>query len=155
MVGPLGRPHTATLIAIAMAVGQMVGMYWKYHHRRARPAQVFPPLMPVILTPAHPSYPSNHSFQAHLIALVLNSVFEGRVAQAMHPQLFAMAARIAKGREIAGVHFPSDTDAGKFLAEEIFPILNKVPSFEKIQKAAKKEWAGMDVGPHPTHVAAG
>jgi hypothetical protein len=147
MVGTLGRPNTATLIAIGMAVGQMVGMYWKREFRRPRPVQVFPPLMPIILTPAHPSYPSNHSFQSHLIAHAVNSVFDGDAADAMHPQLFAMAARIAKGREIAGVHFPSDSDAGKHLAQDVFGLLNQVDSFRNVRNAAKAEWLQLKVGP--------
>jgi hypothetical protein len=155
MVGPLGRPNTATLIAIGIAIGQMVGMYWKREHNRARPVQVFPALMPAIMTPAHASYPSNHSFQSHLIARALAAMFEGEVADAMHQQLFVMATRIAQNREIAGVHFPSDSEVGKRLAEGVFGILEEVNSFKEICAAAKREeWSGIGVGWRPQYVGA-
>jgi acid phosphatase (class A) len=143
MVGPLGRRNTATLIAIGITVGQMVGMYWKHKYGRARPIQVFPPLMPTILTPAHASYPNNHSFQSHLIALAVGSIFEGEMATAMRAPLTAMANRIGQNREVAGVHFQSDTDAGKILAAKVFAVLGNLESFKKVRNEARKEWAGI------------
>ena len=106
--------------------------------------------MPAILTPAHPSYPSNHSFQSHLIAHILGSLFEGYVADTMKAQLFALAARVSKNREIAGVHFSSDTRAGMDLAEQTFALLDEMPGFREIRNAAKEEgWAILGVGPRP------
>ena len=143
MVGPLGRRHTATLIAIGITVGQMVGMYWKHKYARARPVQVFPALMPTILTPAHASYPNNHSFQSHLVALAVGSIFEGDMATAMRAPLIAMANRIGQNREVAGVHFQSDTDAGKILAAKVFALLGGLDSFIAVRNEARKEWAGI------------
>jgi membrane-associated phospholipid phosphatase len=149
MVGPVGRPYTATLIAVGMAVGQMVGMHWKHHFKRARPVQFFPAVMPVILTPPHPSFPNNHSFQSHLIAHTVQAAFKEPVAGAMRVQLMALADRIGVNREIAGVHFPTDTDAGKQLAKDIFPLLAGLSSFREVCEAAKAEWPGLGVGPQP------
>ena len=140
LTGPQTRPHTTTIMAVAMAVGHMVGMYWKDHYKIARPVQLFPALNPLITTPGHPTYPSNHSLQAHLIAHALGSVFSASAKLAMAVQLFAMAARIAENREIAGVHFPDDSDAGEELASDIFPLLDAVPSFVALQDLAKEEW---------------
>jgi acid phosphatase (class A) len=155
MVGLHGRPNTSTVIEIAMAVGHMVGMYWKFHFKRARPVQVFPALMPVVMTPSHPSYPSNHSFQSHLIAHALGSAFTGDAHHPMRAMLFALAARIGRNREIAGVHFPSDTDLGKKLAVEIFGHLERLPSFQAIRDGAKQEWAGLRPGVRPNYVGPG
>jgi hypothetical protein len=54
----------------------------------------------------------------------------------------ALAARIAVNREIAGVHYPSDTEAGRELARKLLPILNspQVPRFEALVTAAAAEW---------------
>ena len=127
-----GRPNTATLVAIAMAVGHLVGMFWKNEHKRARPVQFFPAVMPAIVTPAHPSYPSNHSFQSHLIAHTLTSLFGEPLQDAMRAPLFALAARIGQNREVAGVHFLSDTDAGRELSAPIFKKLQGISSFAEI-----------------------
>jgi len=141
MIGPHGRPYSTALVATAMAVGHMVGMYWKAQHRRARPVQVFPAVMPAIMTPPHPSYPSNHSFQSHLIAHCLCRLFKEPVAEAMRAPLFALAARIGENREIAGVHFPSDTDAGRDLAASIFELLQQGEPFKQLlAKAAIEGW---------------
>ena len=117
-----------------MAVGQMVGMYWKHHFQRARPVQLFPAVMPLILTPPHPSFPNNHSFQSHLIAYTVQAAFEEPVAGAMHAQLMALADRIGNNRVVAGVHFPTDTDAGKFLARAMFPLLAELEFFARSAK---------------------
>ena len=73
--------------------------------------------------------------------------------------LLALADRIARNREIAGLHFPSDSAAGEALAARIFAILNSldmptsVPQsippetaagtdrrFRRIAKDAEGEW---------------
>jgi len=155
MIGPHARPNTSTLIEIAMGIGHMVGMYWKFYFKRARPVQIFPALMPAVETPPHPSYPSNHSFQSHLIAHTLAAAFDGKTQKAMHAPLFAMAARIGRNREVAGVHFPSDTDAGKELAPKIFGLLEQLSSFQVIRDGARAEWAGIHPGIRPNYVGPG
>lgn len=155
-VGPSGRANTAALIASAVAIGHMVGMYWKDVFQRARPVQLFPALMPAIITPSHPSYPSNHSFQSYLVAHAVLSIFKGTGAAAvMKPQLFQLAARIGRNREIAGVHFPGDTSAGEALAKKIEPLMTGLRSFEKLRQAAVAEWTGLVVGEHPGNVNPG
>jgi acid phosphatase (class A) len=153
MIGA-ARPHTTTLVEVAMEVGHIVGMYWKDKYNRARPVQVFPAVMPAIPTPGHPSYPSNHSFQSHLIAHILATLFEKEdVSNAMKAPLFAMAARIGENREIAGVHFPSDTDAGARLAARAFKKIRAVESFQKLCEAARQEWQqNLEVGAQPQNV---
>jgi hypothetical protein len=65
--------------------------------------------------------------------------------------LNALAGRIARNREIAGLHYKSDSDAGAILAGEIFKILNdetKMPHepnqpsrFKAAMDRARLEWA--------------
>jgi len=64
--------------------------------------------------------------------------------------LNALAGRIARNREIAGLHYPSDSLAGRNLAQEISTILNdetrmphalSQPSrFKEAMDRAKLEW---------------
>ena len=55
--------------------------------------------------------------------------------------LDTMAWRIARNREIAGLHYPSDTDAGTRLALQVFSKLSTIPLFaDETLKNAKDEW---------------
>ena len=88
-------------------------MYFKNLYSRPRPSQLCPALLPPIEIPGHASFPSGHSTQAHLMALCMNDVFNGLPPQAtMIDDLWTLADCIARNREIAGLHYPSDTDAG-------------------------------------------
>src|SRR5258705_12112516 len=56
-----------------------------------------------------------------------------------------MAQRIARNREVLGLHFPSDSKAGMLLAEETFKILMKCKSINDpndglIAKASAEWW---------------
>jgi hypothetical protein len=52
--------------------------------------------------------------------------------------LRALANRIGRNREVAGVHYPSDTRAGQQIADEAFNkhLLN-CPTFKKVLHQAK------------------
>jgi hypothetical protein len=51
-----------------------------------------------------------------------------------------LAERIARNREVLGMHYPSDSAAGKKLAEETFPLLIQCPTVRTIVERAKAEW---------------
>jgi acid phosphatase (class A) len=144
------RPHTATLIHAGIVIGTLVGMHWKAQFKRARPAQVMPLLLPPIPTPPHPSYPSGHSLQSHLIKhLVLEAMPTAALREAMGPMLSAMARRLAENREVAGLHYRSDSEASRKLAEGLLPILRKMPGLTAVMNEAKAEWADLQPGPIP------
>ncbi|PTX52559.1 PAP2 superfamily protein [Gemmobacter caeni] len=90
----------------------------KRESSRARPTQIRPSLGAVIPVPAHPSYPSGHAAQIYALAEVL-----GRIVPDCVPDYRRVAAGVAIRREIAGVHFPSDTRAGAHLAERVTSAL--------------------------------
>lgn len=71
-------------------------------------------ITPTILVPDHPAYPSGHATQAHLLAGVAACLQPGR-----REEFQAAAESIALNRVKAGVHYPSDSDAGKMLAGQI------------------------------------
>jgi hypothetical protein len=134
------RPATWSVILCGLQVGALVVNYYKLKHMRARPAQVWPALAPPIATPAHASFPSGHSTQSHLIAYLL-----GEVSEAIKDVNIRLANRISENREVAGVHWPSDTEGGIRLAKKTLPLLLKVESFKPIFAAAKDEWAGATI----------
>mgnify|MGYP001287922180 CR=1 FL=1 len=51
--------------------------------------------------------------------------------------LDAMAQRIARNREVMGLHYESDTTAGKRLAELTFELLMRCPTVQAIIAQAK------------------
>ena len=136
---------------------------------RPRPSQLLPALMPPVPLPGHPAWPSGHATQARLMAgcvvLALAAVpmaREGREATSdellafLAPEaapragddlkvtsddLRVLALRIAKNREIAGLHYPSDSRAGRMLADIVLRQLTEIPTFRKVIDAAAKEWA--------------
>ena len=107
----------------------------KLKFNRVRPSVLEPSLDPVIPIPGHPSYPSGHSTQSYFLAY-----FFAQLEPQKKDKLLAEASNIAKNREIAGLHYPSDTAAGKALAEQFMTILLKNKEFVSLLEAAKKEW---------------
>lgn len=156
LTAPVGYPATAKLLTIASFIAGYCAMYYKGKYQRPRPTMLCPALLPPLPVPGHASFPSGHSTQGHFIALCMDDVLTG------HPQLpsmandmKALADRIARNREIAGFHYPSDTDAGVLLAQNILPLLKEpLPPFEngdpnpqttwyqQALEAARAEWVG-------------
>ena len=128
-------PGTYRLGLIGLQVAGLVAASHKLDYMRARPGQVWPSIAPVIATPPHPSYPSGHGLQGLLIAECLKLV-----APAMANAIDRLGERIGVNREIAGVHFPSDTAASKSITPKVMAVLKKVPQFDEVLQAAKAEW---------------
>jgi acid phosphatase (class A) len=136
MLSP-AQQNTMRAMEIADQVALMLAMHFKRKFRRGRPQQVFPGLVPLIPPPGHPSFPSGHALESHMIALALARVVPNEGG--LHTALLAMADRIGKNREIAGVHFASDTLAGKIIAHKLFGYLEGCALFKTVVEAAKKE----------------
>jgi hypothetical protein len=110
--------------------------------------------MPPIAVPGHAAYPSGHATEAYLMAKCLEKVMPVAASTPVDPNdpettaLQRMAQRIARNREVLGVHYPSDSAAGKKLAEDTFAILQKCktvnnttnPSKPGIIQRSQLEW---------------
>jgi hypothetical protein len=146
---PGAYPATSRVLHAANVVALFVAMYFKAHYKRPRASQLCPALLPPIAVPGHASYPSGHSTQAHLMALCMGEVFDGLPAaqkpqmQPMRDDLKVLADRIARNREIAGLHYPSDTAAGVVLANQVLALLSGMPATSPYRTAvanAVAEW---------------
>jgi acid phosphatase (class A) len=135
MLSPSAHPYTIMILEMASQVGQMVALYFKRRFNRARPQQVFPGLIPMLVSPWHASYPSGHSLESHLIALALGQIVPG-ASEALN----ALATRLGTNREVAGVHYPSDTQTGAMIAYKAFDRLQKCKTYRDVRKLAKAEY---------------
>ena len=105
----------------------------KYH--RARPTMLEPALTPVVPVPGHPAYPSAHSAEAHAAAYALAALDPARAQE-----YIKLADEISVRREIAGLHYPSDTKAGVDLAQAFYKEFIKVPEAQKLLTEAQQEY---------------
>ena len=78
------------------------------------------------------------------MSLSMQDVLAGRPQlPTMTNDMDALAVRIARNREIAGLHYPSDSDAGTLLAGEIHNLLNSLNAYSWYKNAlgaAVAEW---------------
>lgn len=103
----------------------------KKHFSRPRPSQIAPDLTLAIKNPGHAAYPSGHATEAHMVAYLLGPLFPEH-----YDALLDYAYSIAHRREIAGVHYPSDSEAGKILARQIIDALLQNEDYAKLYTKA-------------------
>lgn len=132
---PMKHPATIALVDSTMRDMVYFLIRDKMKYKRVRPTQLEDRLTTVITIPGHASYPSGHAGQAISAAMLL-----GMVDPAHKDDYDAAALSIARGREVAGVHYPSDKEASRILAEHIIPELLKNPTVHAYFLAAKREY---------------
>jgi len=158
------HPATSRMLIVADALTALITMHYKAHFNRPRPTQVVPGLMSPIQHGGHASFPSGHATQAHIFAALLTEVMPKSLGvpaptsadperTTIGKSLGVLADRIARNREIAGLHYPSDSRAGVTLGAAINAkiLLDRtyLPKFVELVELARKEWA------HPGVVAGG
>jgi hypothetical protein len=126
---------TNILIEAMSRLGTVVVCFYKKKFMRPRPSQLEPRLRPVIEVPAHAAFPSGHSTQNFLIAQALALVVH---SDELTVQLFNIAQRVAENREYAGLHYESDTTAGRQLATLMFPAVQE--AYRETFQSAAREW---------------
>lgn len=104
------RTVTRALLDVGLAVLHPLIAQTKHHLNVERPRSVA--LTTVVPMPGHQSAPSGHSAVAHLLAGLLAPL---QPTALQRERTFAAAASIAANRELAGVHFASDSQAGQAL----------------------------------------
>ncbi len=110
-------------------------MAQKLRFDRVRPSFVDEAVELVVPNPAHPAYPSGHAAQG---------LFYGEVFAAWEPHRAEEHRRIAievgRNREYAGVHYPSDTQAGRAFARYVIARCLGSEVFLRWWSDAAKEW---------------
>ena len=99
-----------------------IGAHYKNVFLRARPKQLFQALNydfnPGAKTDKSPSYPSTHALIGHFLGQLLSKAYPQ-----LHAQIQHLANNLGKGRVIAGLHYPTDYYAGRWLADELMKII--------------------------------
>jgi len=103
---------------------------------RPRPPSQDSRVHPPIDLPKNDSYPSGHSTFGTLDALVL-----AQLVPDLKDQFLARGRQIGDDRVIAGVHFPSDVEAGRTLGKALFDKLMASPAFRVELVLAQQELA--------------
>jgi hypothetical protein len=134
------HPCTNFLVQGAMRVAEFAAMYYKNQFQRPRPYQLWPQIMPPVAVPGHASFPSAHSTQANTIALVLQAVAAAAVPS-VGDITTRLAQRIARGRELLGLHYPSDSEGGLVLAQDVATAYLGGDTAVRLAAAAQEEWA--------------
>lgn len=129
------RPNTEALLTRVLGEISGVIIAQKEYFDRVRPHELDATLHPAIPVPGHPAYPSGHATESMLIALILGDI-DPHSAERYRES----ALRIAHNREIAGVHYPSDSRVGQMLAKQYFELLKGNEEFQLLLTEAKKEW---------------
>jgi acid phosphatase (class A) len=84
--------------------------------------------------PASGSYPSGHATRGWLAAILLANMVPEKSTE-----LFARGREYGQNRVVAGVHFPSDVEAGRLSATAIMTALIQNESFRRDFAAARTE----------------
>ncbi|HAH06474.1 MAG TPA: hypothetical protein DCM05_08100 [Elusimicrobia bacterium] len=124
----LEQVHNDADIAVAV---------FKDKYARPRPFLRDEKLKPCIERVGGKAYPSGHAAVARVFALLLADAAPERKAD-----FLARADEAALNRVIAGVHHPTDIEAGKGLADEVYAQMKLNPSFqadlEKLKASLKR-----------------
>jgi hypothetical protein len=127
-IRPASHPKTFRVLHIASLIGSFAALYFKDKYDLPRPSQRCPALLPPIPVPGHSTWPSGHSTQAHLMKNLMLRVFAASTMSAadqavLKADLTVLADEIARNREIAGLHYPKDSEGGARLADLLDQIL--------------------------------
>jgi acid phosphatase (class A) len=106
----------------------------KNYYNRPRPSIASDQVKPVVPPLKNASYPSGHSCFAYLSAILLSRMLPEKA-----PQIFDRAASYAHNRIVAGVHYPTDVQAGMISASVIVNQLMLDEKFNADFMQAKTE----------------
>jgi membrane-associated phospholipid phosphatase len=114
--GPPGPRVSRALSLVNVAIYDATVAAWdaKYTYNRPHPSQVDSSVAALIDTPNSPSYPSEHAVAAGAASTILAYLFPDNAAA-----FAAQAEEAAQSRLLAGVHYPSDVEAGLELGRAV------------------------------------
>ena len=129
-------PLTAALARQAEADLRKVTGALKLAFARPRPYAVMPQLSPAVHREPSLSYPSGHSAWGMVEAAIL-----ARLEPAQAPAIEARGRLVGYDRALAGVHYPSDVEAGQRLGQAFAAAWLADPAnLARLEEARAAEW---------------
>ena len=119
-------PKAFALLKGAMEDESFLNWTLKKRYGRLRPYQAHPGEVKELFTVDESSYPSGHSSGSHVMATVLAKLFPDK-----KEALEARAEAVGRSRIVAGVHYPSDVEEGRKLADALTDALFANAAFQK------------------------
>jgi acid phosphatase (class A) len=107
----------------------------KFKYARIRPYNIDPAIKP-LEEPNWAAFPSGHSSYAHMLAYLYSAL-----APEFSDIFLNDARTIAHSREIIGVHFPSDSEAGRVFGQQFVNQLLASEKFRPELEKMKDEWS--------------
>lgn len=130
------RPLTGALLAEAARAARAVYGPLKAHCARPRPYAFDPRVTPAVAKEPSASFPSGHATLGALYARLL-----AELAPAQAAALLERGRQIGFDRVRAGVHWPSDVEAGRKLGAALAEAwLKRSEVREKLERAREAEW---------------
>jgi PAP2 superfamily len=116
---PQRHPHTMLLLEILWAYVGNTSLQIKAVFERKRPSDYTVGIQPAVAVPWHSSFQSGHSAEAWFFKTILDELTGPASIDPLTSKLKGrsawLAGRLAENREVAGVHFACDTQAGRIL----------------------------------------
>jgi len=113
-VGPTLSTRAMALVSAAMHDATVATWDSKYTYNTQRPSEKDSAIVPRVVLPLSPSYPSEHAATAAAASTVLGYLFPDKA------QVFqSLAEEAARSRLYAGVQYPGDTLAGLKLGQSV------------------------------------
>jgi acid phosphatase (class A) len=131
---PENLPLTTALMNKVFADANADVAYAKMSFKRPRPFITDKKVKKIVNQCPDFSYPSGHSTYVYVIAILLSNMVPERKAA-----IYARAHQYAYNRVVAGVHYPSDVEAGRISASIIDYVLLHDPHFQEQYAPAREE----------------
>jgi acid phosphatase (class A) len=131
---PDDLPVTAKLMKEVGKEAKAISGEAKDFYGRKRPFQMDSRVKPAVVLEDTASYPSGHSTRATVWAIILADMFPEK-----KDALIARGNQIGDDRVLAGLHFPSDVEAGRVLGAAIAKKFLDDPEFVAQLEKAKEE----------------
>jgi acid phosphatase (class A) len=138
-------PKTSSLFRKVTHEEGAVVQAGKRGFQRPRPFVLEPRIEPIIKKPTNDSYPSGHAMWSRVVGLLLADMLPE-----YGEKIMARADDFAFHRVVAGVHYPSDVEAGKHAGTALAAFLLVSPAFQPDYLEARRELrAAMRLPPLP------
>jgi acid phosphatase (class A) len=128
-------PQTANLMAKVWQDASYFIWLFKYKYARVRP-YILEPALNNLEETNWPAYPSGHAANSYINAYIYSVL-----APVFSDVFLKDAYDMAHSREILGVHYPSDSESSRLLAQQFVSMLFKNKEFLQDFDKVKAEWA--------------